>query len=122
MPYVDEVHFKVTNSLTLHSRNPQRLLFRPGGSAQHPGHRPARSQFGRSLRPLQPEILRQDCRDGCEANGEYGSPCFDIHVLTLLAFSRTDDPREEPDLPRHQARQLPHWPTKLESCQRHSRR
>jgi casein kinase 1 len=36
--------------------------------------------------------------------------------LTCPAFPCANHPREESDLPRHQARQLPYWPTWIQGC------
>jgi hypothetical protein len=40
--------------------------------------------------------------------------------LPFAAFPRPNNPREEPHLPRYQARQFPHWQTRHQSCKCYS--
>ena len=44
-------------------------------------------------------------------------PFYLTHAL-FLAYARPNDPRQELDLPRHQARQLPDRPPRLEERER----
>lgn len=87
--------------LTVCSRNPQCLLLRAGGPPQHPGHRPSGTQSGRSLRPLQPQVLHQDCSHGSEANGTFAGAIGRLVTDPCLALEGANNPREEPDLQGH---------------------
>lgn len=44
-------------------------------------------------------------------------------MLTIsVVIESPDYPREKPDLPRHQAGQLPHWQARIKISECHSRR
>lgn len=70
------------------------------------------------------KVLYQDSLYGCQADGRllpFRSRLFrrTQRPSSSLDYSSADDSRKEPDLPRHQARQLSHWAFRIKKCWDH---
>lgn len=114
------LHSKGRADAVLGSRCAPGVLLWARGSAQHPRDRLAWPELGGPVRHVRPQVLDQDGRHDRQADGlSLFEPDTREAVLTsiLADLTSADDPREEPDLPRHQARQLPDRPSGHEERQ-----
>lgn len=73
------------------------------------------------MHPRRSKVLYQDSLYGCKADGRLVPVRSCIFRRTQrpsssLDYSSADDSRKEPDLSRHQARQLPHRAFRIKKC------
>jgi hypothetical protein len=100
--------FLAANNACPYSWYPSSLLLWSGRSPQHSGHRSFGSLLGGSVRDVWPKVLRQDVCHGRQADGKIPWKLAESHanIPAIIVDASSNHPREEPDLPRHQARQL----------------
>jgi hypothetical protein len=97
-----------SNSACPYSWYPSSLLLWSGRSPQHLGHRSFGPLLGGSVRDVWPKVLRQDVCHGRQADGKIPWKSAESHanIPAIIVDASSNHSREEPDLPRHQARQL----------------